>query len=1280
MRAPVSAGAPAPGSARAVRGSEAVPGLRSESGAGDSEPALPSAATVAVPVPVPVPVGALAPVDVGGGGGAVPGSAVRVSPAASVEVSVPRAGAVSLPGWSSGVAALPVSVPKLVVPPVLDQVNTSVDVFLHRVANWLAGLPGNNVTTFLEGALLMVRRTLFNQAPNVSPIQQTTTSEGPILGSLGAVDPDADALIYSVVGAPQWGAVEVTAEGDYLYTPGPGYAGSDSFVVNVATAQQGFNIVTCGDGSREVTVPVGDDAASNPFMAGLPDPIDASLYLAQATATITVDRQGGLLGDRFVATVALDGITADTPLTWMDAVGRSGEVSVGQLLAGSGADGASWWDEFAEAGGYSNDGVMLGVDFLDEQGVETTVILANVSAALDAAGQYIFTGRLAANPDEQPDIDQWDVLGSSFKDNYENFLATYLSADQSGPVSVQVVGADLFASTYSPVTYANILVGTDQGYSAEDLGIGTPQSAASGISQGTVASPAPTAVINYADKFAMGFADGAVWQWTDNGWKVLQNNTAWGSAVAKMIDYGDGLVVGLKNGSVQQWTGSAWQELQGTGWGSNIDAMVAYGDGLAVGLNNGSVQQWTGTEWKELHPWQTLTGESFPQFADKSTTNGFDIKNDTSTPLLITGMPEDVRAFKGPEEFIDKGTVLAPGQSLHLELTRGYFTGYDNKTTWAVRSWSGGPDTGAGSWDVTLYSGGLTQIHSAECAGSCYVKDDVIHLTTGRPAIGDQQYIQTMAGYQDGFVVGLADGSVQQWTGTEWKQLKDSGWRSEVRAVLPVGDGLVVGLANGSVQQWAGGEWQQLQDSGWGQPVNGLVAYKDGFVVGLGTFGSVFPFYRPDNPGAVKYWTGSQWQELQGTGWKSPVSSMVVSEDGSTVTVGLGNGSVQQWDGSRWNELQCGYCSTEWNSQVRVMLPDGFKADDGDQVVVGLADGRVEKWVPVTLVDGTRTGNWQELTPKEVDLLTEDALRRAVEYAFSGGDPLAAGAPIFSLKEFRPACGNSCDGSFYPFLLTSDDPYQLASKSFNLGAGGQTLDLSYDVEHAVYGYAYVPAGVWGKLKLSKYSGGFLLALPTGPSVTVNLAGSTKFTSGDISLVSKEYFKPTPYGVFSLNADVTARLDATLALPDDFTEDALSAHAYFVPGFLVTFNTNAFQGLQFGFDWYKDIDFSDFTSIQGVTIVPTLTPSVTGSYGLFTPENTPIIGKKTIASVNLGYENPVSLDLTLAKGVDPSLTFNSTGTLTYGAGILQVLTDSLSFSDELEIYSYTSPNLWTEYLV
>ncbi len=1167
--------------------------------------------------------------------------------------------------------------PKLVTPPVLDQLNTSVDVFLHRVANWLAGLPANNVTTFLEGALLMVRRTFFNQAPNVSPIQQTTTSEGLILGSLGAVDPDADPLTYRVVGTPQWGAVEVTEDGDYLYTPGPDYAGSDSFIVNVATAQRGFNIFTWSDGSRDVTVQVGADAATNPFMSGVPDPIDAALYLADATARIAVDR-GGLLGNSFIGSVALAGITTGTQLMWMDAKGRTGEISVGQMLAEPASGGASWWDGFAEAGAYSNDGVMIGVDFIDDYGVETTLILSNVQASVDSGGQYVFTGQLAANPDEQPDIDQWDVLGSSFKDNYENFLQTYIQVAQFQPVTLEVTGADLFASTYSPATYANILVGTDPGLSAEDLGIGSPESAASGISQGSVASPAPTAVINYEKKFVMGFADGTVKQWTDNGWKVLQNDTAWGSPITQMLSYGDGLVVGLGSGSVQQWTGSAWQELQGTGWGSKVDAMVAYGDGFVVGLGNGSVQQWDGGAWQELHSWQTLSGEYFPQFADGSTTNGFDIKNDTSTPLRITGMPvpEDIGAYKGPEELVDKGTVLAPGQSLHLELTRGYLTGYDNKTTWAVRSWSGEPDTGAGSWEVTLFSGGLTQIHSAECAGSCYVKDDVIHLTDGRPTIGDQPYIQSMAAYQDGFVVGLADGSVQQWTGTDWRQLQGSGWRSAVRSILPLGDDLVVGLADGSVQQWTGTDWQRLQDSGWGQPVNALVAYQDGFVVGLG--------YRPDNPGAVEYWTGSEFQQLQGNGWQSPVSSMVVSDDGVSLTVGLGNGSIQQWDGTAWRQLQCGGCAEEWNSQVRVMLADGFKDTDGDQVVVGLADGRVEKWVPVTLENGTRTGNWQELNPNETDMLSEALLEEAVVFALGLDGVNDRGRTLEeAFKEkpviwgdtaFQPSCGNECNGYFYPFLLTSADsgPYKLAQKIFNLGEGGQTLDLSLDVNHVVYGYAYVPDGVWGKLMLSEYAGGFLLALPTGPSVKVDLAGSaTKpFSSGDIELGEVG----GPAGAFTVSAKVTARLDVTLDLPDDFDKDALSAHAYFVPGLLVTYNTNAFSGIQFGYDWYTDIDFSDFAAIEGVTIKPSLTPSVTGGYGLFTPPRTPIIGKTAIAGVTLGYENPVALNLTLARGNAPSLTVESSGTLKYGAGILQVLTDSLSFSDELEIYNYTSDNL------
>ena len=71
---------------------------------------------------------------------------------------------------------------------------------------------------------------------------------------------------------------------------------------------------------------------------------------------------------------------------------------------------------------------------------------------------------------------------------------------------------------------------------------------------------------------------------------------------------------------------------------------------------------------------------------------------------------------------------------------------------------------------------------------------------------------------------------------------------------------------------------------------------------------------------------------------------------------------------------------------------------------------------------------------------------------------------------------------------------------------------------------------------------------------------------------------------------------------------------------------------------------------------------------------------SLASVDLGYSNPVSVTLRLQSGYDPSLTFRSSGVLSFGAGILQAFTDSLTFDDKVEIYSYTSDNLWPAILV
>ena len=85
----------------------------------------------------------------------------------------------------------------------------------------------------------------------------------------------------------------------------------------------------------------------------------------------------------------------------------------------------------------------------------------------------------------------------------------------------------------------------------------------------------------------------------------------------------------------------------------------------------------------------------------------------------------------------------------------------------------------------------------------------------------------------------------------------------------------------------------------------------------------------------------------------------------------------------------------------------------------------------------------------------------------------------------------------------------------------------------------------------------------------------------------------------------------LKMPDDIDKDVLSAHGYFVPGLLVNYSTDAFDGVQFGCDWYPDTDFEDFK-----------------------------LGKKTLASVDLGYTNPVKPTLDLERGQDPSSTFNS----------------------------------------
>lgn len=96
------------------------------------------------------------------------------------------------------------------------------------------------IGSFIEGIGLLIRRTFFNQAPTVTPVQLTGQLEGPVTGTVGAVDPEGDPIVYSITGQPLHGSITLGSDGSYTYTPGAGFTGRDSFTV--AATDTGFHL------------------------------------------------------------------------------------------------------------------------------------------------------------------------------------------------------------------------------------------------------------------------------------------------------------------------------------------------------------------------------------------------------------------------------------------------------------------------------------------------------------------------------------------------------------------------------------------------------------------------------------------------------------------------------------------------------------------------------------------------------------------------------------------------------------------------------------------------------------------------------------------------------------------------------------------------------------------------------------------------------------------------------------------------------------------------------
>ncbi|GAY18105.1 Ig-like domain-containing protein [Mycobacterium sp. shizuoka-1] len=108
----------------------------------------------------------------------------------------------------------------------------------------------NLVTTigdYFAGVALLVRRSFFNEAPSVTPVQITGQTTGPITGTIGASDPEGDRLVYKVTQQAHYGTVAVNSDGTYTYVPTPGGQCSttciDSFTVAATDTGTHINLL-----------------------------------------------------------------------------------------------------------------------------------------------------------------------------------------------------------------------------------------------------------------------------------------------------------------------------------------------------------------------------------------------------------------------------------------------------------------------------------------------------------------------------------------------------------------------------------------------------------------------------------------------------------------------------------------------------------------------------------------------------------------------------------------------------------------------------------------------------------------------------------------------------------------------------------------------------------------------------------------------------------------------------------------------------------------------------
>ena len=255
-------------------------------------------------------------------------------------------------------AAQPVPAPPWLAPRRTwsDVVADTIDTWTNSTQAWIDSLSvSEERKAELTESFWNLRRTFFNQAPTVAPVQISGLITGPIDGTIGAVDADGDEIVYRLVRGPRQGTVEINADGTYVYTPGADFDGVDTF--RVIAIDRGFHVNLLSllrpIGTRATSL-INQSAITFAFnylddgtgwteerRQALEDAATQLLWYFRVNAPVTLTYDVGLEDDEFLASAGSDPISERAGF-WRTVV--QNKLQTGVDSNGDKADGEIFWN------------------------------------------------------------------------------------------------------------------------------------------------------------------------------------------------------------------------------------------------------------------------------------------------------------------------------------------------------------------------------------------------------------------------------------------------------------------------------------------------------------------------------------------------------------------------------------------------------------------------------------------------------------------------------------------------------------------------------------------------------------------------------------------------------------------------------------------------------------------------------------------------------------------------------------------------------------------------